>query len=122
MIVLDEQLEDPRIATAIERWYPGKVINIREARRNSEILDDAVPTILHRFKSPTFVTTNFRDFWRKIEAHSGYCVVCINLPINRSLEVPDILRDLLKLPEWSSKRKCMGKVIAISAGRVRYYR
>ena len=75
MIVLDEQLEDPRIANAIERWYPGKVINILDARRHSEILDEAVPAILHCLKEPTFITTNYRDFWQRIEAHAGYCVI-----------------------------------------------
>jgi hypothetical protein len=121
MIVLDEHLEDPRIAEAIERWYPGKVINILDARRETDILDEAIPAILHRLKAPTFVTTNYKDFWPKIDAHAGYCVICLNLPIQRSLEVPGILRALLRAREWNAKCKRMGKVISVSGGQVRYY-
>lgn len=121
MIVLDEQLEDPRIAEAIKRWYPGRVITILDAQLGTDIPDPEVPTILHRLKDPTFVTTNYKDFWPKIVAHAGYCVVCIHLPIQRSLEVPEILRELLKRSEWNTKRKRLGKVIAVSGQIVSYY-
>ncbi len=80
-----------------------------------------MPTILHRLKDPTFVTTNYKDFWPKIAAHAAYCVVCIHLPIQRSLEVPGILRELLKRPEWNTKHKRLGKVIAVSGQIVSYY-
>ena len=121
MIVLDEQLDDPEIRKAIKRWSQGKVINITEARRLTSILDDAMPTLLHGLKDPTFVTTNYKDFWKKIEPHEGYAIICIKLPIERVLEVPDILRELLKLPELATKRQRMGKVVSYSDGQIKFY-
>lgn len=121
MIVLDEQISDPRVITAIKRWYPGKVMSIKEARPHTRVLDDVMSALLHRLKEPTFVTTNYKDFWPKIAAHTGYSVICINLPIQRALEVPGMLRELLKRPEWNTKRKRLGKVIAISGQIVSYY-
>jgi hypothetical protein len=41
MIVLDEQLSDAEISTAIKRWYPGKVMLIKEARRLTHIKEGA---------------------------------------------------------------------------------
>ena len=38
MIVLDEQLGDPRIMTPIESWYPGRVINVRDLRPHVRLL------------------------------------------------------------------------------------
>ena len=121
MIVLDEQMQDPRIFAAIERWYPGQVISITQARRSTRILDDVVPALLHGLKEPTFVTANYKDFWLKIEAHPGYCVICIELPVERLREASSILRNLLKSAEWKTKRKRMGKVISISGKTIRYY-
>ena|ERR1051326_3517762 len=121
MIVLDEQLQDKKIFAEIAHWYPGQVISIKEAHRLTQILDDAVPTLLHGLKDPTFVTTNYTDFWPKIEAHPGYCVICIDLKIERSREVPGILRGLLKRPELNTKRKRMGQVISYSNGKIKHY-
>ena len=65
MIVLDEQLEDPRLSDKIARWYKGAVINLRELRLGSHVLDDAVPILLRRVRQPTFTTINYGDFWNK---------------------------------------------------------
>ena len=121
MIVLDEQVADPRIIQAIEHWYPGKVIGINDARPSSQVLDDVIAALLGRLKDPTFVTINYDDFWRKIPAHKRYCVICIKLPIERSLEVPEVLRGTLRQPEFRTKRSRMGKVISVRAQWTRYY-
>lgn len=113
MIVLDEQLEDPRIAEAIERWYPGKVINILDARRKSRILDQSVASILHHLKDPTFVTINYPDFWHKVRPHAAFCIVCLKLPTNRVYETPTALRDVLQRPEFKTKRQRMGKILLV---------
>lgn len=121
MIVLDEQLADARIIAAIESWYRGKVINIIEVRPHTRVLDDVIGVLLLRLKDPTFITINYHDFWRKIDAHRGYCVICFNLPMERAREIPDGLRMIFGLPEWSAKRKRMGRVISVSGGTLRYY-
>lgn len=120
MIVLDEQLADPRIIRDIKRWYRGKVISIFEIRPRTAILDDAIPVLLRQLKAPTFVTVNYQDFWRKIPADSAYCVICLKLPCERSLETPQKLRTILNRPEWRSKRGRMGTVISVK-DRITYY-
>ncbi|HTF36702.1 MAG TPA: hypothetical protein VK651_00215 [Blastocatellia bacterium] len=121
MIVLDEQLSDARIVAAIQRWYRGKVISILEVRPHTRVLDDVIGVLLLRLKDPTFITINYHDFWRKMDAHRGFCVICFNLPMERAREIPGSLRMIFSLPEWSTKRKRMGKVISVSGRTLRYY-
>ncbi|SRR6266404_2384113 len=121
MIVLDEQLADPRIIRSIKTWYKGKVTRIEEVRPQTRIPDDVIPVLLRWLKAPTFVTINYEDFWRKIPANSAYCVICLKLTSKRCSEVSDSLRTILSRPEWSTKRKRLGNVILVSDQRIAYY-
>lgn len=121
MIVLDEQLDDPQLSRTIDRWYKGQVINIKQMRPYTVILDDAVESLLLRLKQPTFVTINYTDFWKVIPAHQGYCVVCLKLSVERFWDVPDRLRKILRLPEFNTKAKRMGKVISVTDSQVSFY-
>ena len=116
MIVLDEHLDDPEIRQAIERWYPGKVINIKEARRKTRILDPATPSLLQRLKDPTFVTINWSDFWKKAHPHLAFCIICLKLPLNRVLETPQALRDVLR--KFPTKRQRMGKILLVGRSEI----
>jgi hypothetical protein len=121
MIVLDDQLSAPYLKSETKKWYAGSVIVLGSLRPHSIIKDDNIPALLQELKHPTFITINYSDFWRKVEAHRAYCVICFNLPRERAREIPGSLRTILTLPEWSAKRKRMGKVISASGGKVRYY-
>lgn len=121
MIVLDEQLADPRIISSIEHWYKGRVTTIDEARPQTRITDDEVPVLLRQLKEPTFVTINHEDFWQEIPASSNYCVICLKLTSKRSSKVPEVLRAILSRPEWRTKRGRLGSVIFFSNRRIAYY-
>ena len=121
MIVLDEQLADPRIIRGIKRWYKGKVISIVEVRPQTVVHDEVVSDLLRQLRAPTFVTINHQDFWRKIPASTSYCVVCLKLPCQRSLEVSEALRSILRQPDWRTKRGRVGYVILASDRRIDYY-
>jgi len=121
MIVLDEQLNDPSLIKAINRWYSGSVITINDVRPSTQIHDDVIAALLHHLKSPIFVTINYTDFWRKIPAHRNYCAICLKLSSERKKEVSNVLRELLSLEQFNTSRKLMGKVISVSEGVVRYY-
>lgn len=121
MIVLDEQLNDPSLIKAINRWYSSSVITINDVRPSTQIHDDVIAALLHHLKSPIFVTINYTDFWRKIPAHRNYCAICLKLSAERKKEVPTVLRELLGLEQFNTRRKLMGKVISVSEGVVRYY-
>lgn len=121
MIVLDEQLHDYELVEAIERWYKGQVVNIKQMRPHKRLLDDAIESVLLRLKQPTFVTINYPDFWHVIGAHRGYCVVCFKLSGERYWEIPSQLRAVLQMPEFNTKAKRMGKVISVTDSKITWY-
>jgi hypothetical protein len=122
MIVLDEQLEDPRLVQLIEQWYKGAVIYVSQLRPQTVIKDDAMPTVLRRARQPTFVTINYSDFWRRIPASANYCIICLKLSAEQKFEVSGILRGLLNLPELRTKGARMGRVVSIRRQVVEMYR
>lgn len=121
MIVLDEQIMRQSIADAISRWYRGQVTNILALRPNTIVKDDSITTLLFQVQSPTFVTINVKDFWRKVPAHHRYCIVNLDLLHTEVLQVPNILRDLLQRPEFATKVNRMGKVIRVQDKHIRFY-
>jgi hypothetical protein len=121
MIIFDENIHQESLMEAVARWYPGKVLSVTELRPGTFIPDEEVPTLLHRAKGATFITTNVTDFWRRLPAHPRYCIVCFPLPNERIEEIPDLLRELLHLPEFRTKAARMGKVIRASSEEIRYY-
>ena len=42
MIVVDENLHDQRIMSAIAAWYPGRVVSVTALRPKSVIKDEAI--------------------------------------------------------------------------------
>ena len=122
MIVLDEQLADARIASNISRWYKGTVIPIKQLRPQTRIFDDVIPALLHSTKQPTFVTINYKDFWKKIPASPDYCVICFKISQEQVDELPDLLRWVLSLPGLRTKRERMGAVVSVIDRKVVLYR
>jgi hypothetical protein len=121
MIVLDEQLQGPRIKNAISQWYPGKIVSVIELRPGTVIKDDAIPALLSQESDPTFVTINESDFWLKVPISYRFCVVCIALPDFRMKEVPELLRRLLRHSDYQSKAQRMGTVFRLSATEALFY-
>jgi hypothetical protein len=121
MILLDENVHQQSIMASIAAWYRGQVRSLTTLRPNTLIKDEAIPTVLRNVRQPTFVTTNVADFWRRIPAHSRYSIVCVALPNERLHELPPLLRQLIRLPEFNTKAKRMGKVIRVSPSQLQYY-
>lgn len=121
MIVLDEQLNDKRIISAVEHWYEGQVAVIQELHPGTVIKDDAVPMLLLEKKDPTFVTINYDDFWQITPPNDGYCVICLKLRSNEKLKVGELVREVLGMPQYDTKQKRMGKVISLNHGHVTHY-
>ena len=121
MIVLDENLLALRLNNPIAVWYPGRVCYVTDLRSGTVIKDEAIPQLLQRLKGSTFVTINVIDFWRYELAHSQYCIVCLSLPNERIREVPELLRRLLRLPEFTTKTVRMGKVVRVGRREIQYY-
>ena len=122
MIVLDEQLGDARIASDISRWYKGTVIPVKQLRPRTRIFDDVVPSLLRSARQPTFITINYKDFWKKIPASPDYCVVCFKISQGQVDELSDLLRRVLSLPGLRTKRERMGAVVSVVDRKVAVYR
>lgn len=120
MIVVDETISDPRIIAEIEGWYSGAVISVRDLRPGARILDPEVPLHLRRLRRPTFVTINYRDFWKQHYLHPDYCIVCLKLSQEEALQTPSLLRKILSEPLFNTKRKRMGKLISWTKTRLSY--
>jgi len=121
MIILDENIHDIDVRTAIERWYPGQVLSVTKLRPQSTIKDEALPTLLRQAQQPTFVTINVNDFWRTTLASPDYCIVTLELIQERVMDIPDYLRGLLRRNEFKTKAAPMGKVIHWTPARIEYY-
>jgi hypothetical protein len=121
MILLDENVHQQSLVASIATWYRGQVRSLTTLRPNTLIKDEAIPIVLRRVRQPTFVTTNVADFWRRVPAHVRYSIVCVALPNERLHELPSLLRQLLRLPEFNTKAKRMGKVIRVSPSQLQYY-
>ena len=121
MIVLDEQLQGLGLEEAVARWYRGAVIVVKKLRPGIVIKDEAIPALLRQLKQPTFVTIDYMDFWRRIPADNAFCIVCLELPTERVDAIPVRLRQLLRLPEFKTKKARMGKVVLVRETRLQYY-
>lgn len=121
MIVLDEELQGLGLEESIAQWCRGAVLVVKQLRPGTVIKDEAIPTLLRRAQQPTFVTINHGDFWRRIPAESSFCVVCFKLTADQAQELPAMLRRLLRLPEFRTKRERMGKVASVSRRGIQYY-
>jgi hypothetical protein len=121
VIVLDEHLHGAGTIAAVSSWYRGRVISVTALRPHSVIKDEAIPMLLRGVRQPTFVTINVADFWRKAPAHSRYCIVTVGVPTDRIWSVPDLLRGLLRRPDFATKAVRMGRVLRITPHLVEFY-
>jgi hypothetical protein len=121
MIVLDEQLQGLGLEEAVARWYRGAVFVVNKLRPARVIKDEAIPALLRQLKQPTFVTIDYMDFWRRIPADNAFCIVCLELSTERVDDIPVRLRQLLRLPEFKTKKARMGKVVLVRETRLQYY-
>ena len=121
MIVLDEHLQGVGLEDAIARWYQGQVCFVGSLRPGTVIKDDSIPSLLRLVRQPTFVTQNWKHFWQRAAAHSGYCIVCFTLPSEQAPEISGSLRRLFRLPAFRTRAARMGKVIRVSGEHATYY-
>ena len=121
MLVVDESIDNALIQQAIADWYPGRVVSIRSLRPATLIHDETIPTLLHQAKQLTFVTINVDDFWKKVSANRNYCIIAVELEQGQALQLPFLIRRLLRLPEFRTKTARMGKVIRTRSTAIEYY-
>lgn len=121
MIVLDEELQGLGLEEAISRWYRGAILLIKALRPGTVIKDEAIPGLLRQVRTPTFVTINHGDFWRKVTPEKSFCLLCLKITADQTDEIPHWLRRVFRFPEFRTKKIRMGKVALVSFRSIQYY-
>ena len=120
-IILDDQLFDVEVLIPIARWIT--VQRLRDLRPNVVIVikDERVPELLRRLRQPTFVTIDM-GFWNRGLRDAKFCILCFALRNDEQDQLPDLLRRVLRVPEFHIKASRMGKVARISTSDIQYWK
>lgn len=117
-IILDDQLFGLEVLVPIARWIT--VQRLRDLRPGEVIKDDRVPVLLRQLRQPSFVTIDM-GFWDRGLRDARYCVLCFPLRNEEQYKLPELLRRLLRLPEFRTKTARMGKVARVRPTHVEYW-
>ncbi len=102
----------------IARWIT--VQRLRDLCPGEVIKDDRVPVLLRQLRKPTFVTIDM-GFWDRGLRDARYCVLCFPLRNDEQYKLPELLRRLLRLPEFRTKTARMGKVARVNWTHIEYW-
>ena len=94
MIILDEELQGLGLEAAISRWYRGAILQMRPG---SVIKDEAIPALLRRF-----CHNQSHGF---LETAATLCALLFGLfqlSADQASEMPELLRRLLRFPEFEA--------------------
>ena len=116
--ILDEQLAASDVLVPLQETL--KVRRLTDLRPKEQILDDRVPEILLALKGPTFITID-QDFWDRYLCHPGYCILYFYLRDQDQDRLPELLRALLRLPEFRTRASRLGKVVRVRAARIDFW-
>jgi hypothetical protein len=117
-IILDDQLFDVEVLIPVARWIT--VQRLRDLRPGEVIKDERVPALLRELRQPTFVTIDL-GFWdRGLRGHR-FCILCFALRNDEQDQLPEMLRRVLRTPEFRSKAERMGKVARVSTAEIQYW-
>lgn len=117
-IILDEQLNRDRVLIPLQNWIT--VQKLEELCPNEVIKDDRIPSLLRELKNSTFVTID-DGFWNRNLLDPNYCILYFALQDHQQGQIPNLLRQLLKLAEFKTKALRMGKVAKVSTTHIEYW-
>ena len=95
-------------------------MRLRDARPRQIIKDERAPTILRRLGRPTFITIDMW-YWERGLCDRRYCIACFPLSNPEQHLIPDLLRRLLRLPQFRTRAARMGKVIRVRVEEIEYW-
>jgi hypothetical protein len=118
-IVVDEHLHHEKVTKALENWITAEQIGVELGGFKGRSDERIIPA-LRALKRRTFVTID--DWFYQSElCDQAYCLVYFALSLDRQAEIPNLLRQLFRLPGFRTMRDRLGKVVRVSAEEVRYY-
>ena len=117
-LILDDQLDVLELLPHLSKWITAR--RLQTLRPGELILDDRVPEILGTLKQPTFVTID-EHFWQRHLCNPDYCILYFSLRGDQQEQLPSLLRELLRRPEFRTRAARMGKVARVSAAAIDYW-
>ncbi len=117
-LVLDEQVDYDDVFVPVRRWIT--VQRVQDLRRHQILRDDRVPAILRTLRQPPFVTID-QDYWHRRWSHPGYCILYFPVRSPEQKLIPDLLRALLRRPEFRTRTGRMGKLARVSPTAIDFW-
>jgi len=111
--MVDEHLDYWKVTRVIARWIKAEQIGYELGHKS--LADENIRTFLHQLKRRTLITID-DHFYKRQYCDSQYCLIYFDVPLAQQTEIPNLFRRLLRLPEFKTSKKRMGKVIRVSRG------
>lgn len=118
LFVLDDHLARVAVRERVLRWATARYV--RDLRPGEVVKDDRILDILRTLRTPTFVIVD-RWFWNRDHRNPGYCLVFLALRGREHTRAPELLRRLLRLPEFRTRAARMGTVVHLGEEHVRWW-
>jgi hypothetical protein len=116
MIVLDENIRGSHADLLRTQGIANRKIGADLTPKGTS--DSDIIPILHRLKQPTFFTHDL-DFWNPELLHASYCIVHLYV---KPRDAAFYIRRFLRLPQFSTAAKRLGKVIQVRPAGLAVYR
>lgn len=116
--MLDDHLWMAEVCDRIRRWSTAQFL--RDIRPGEVIKDERVPSLLRALRMPAFVTID-RRFGDRALRDRRYCILLFELSTNEQGEIPALLRQLMRLPEFRTRVARMGKIARVSRDHVSWW-
>ena len=118
LFVLDDHLDVATIRNPLLRWTTTRYM--RDIRPGEVVEDERVLAVLRTLRTPTFVTID-DWFWSRRHCDRRYCILYLALRAKEQHDTPELLRRLLRLPEFRTRAARMGKVAWVSRDHVSWW-
>ncbi|MBM3236622.1 hypothetical protein FJZ31_10025 [Candidatus Poribacteria bacterium] len=73
---------------------------------------------MKRLKTPTFITKDCKDFYKRQRLDKRYCIICVD--VHRT-EFVNVVRKIFRHPLFNTAAKRMGKVIKVTSTQISYF-
>ena len=97
---------------------PLKVKQIGVHFLSGDTDDERIIDLLGRLKTPTFITKDCKDFYKRRRLDKRYCIICVD--VHRT-EFVSTVRKIFRHPLFNTVAKRMGKVIRVTSTHVNYF-
>ena len=113
--ILDANIEEENL---FRLRRPLKVKQIGVHFLSGDTDDERIIDLSGRLKTPTFITKDCKDFYKRRRLDKRYCIICVD--VHRT-EFVSTVRKIFRHPLFNTVAKRMGKVIRVTSTHVNYF-